>query len=238
MSKEKISRKEQLFNPNYTFKGNPSSILKNYPLRSVNLERFTTLTKNGCKDLNPKFIKDDHIYLLRGALANQETGFYSEEYANKNTIESLHLDPQGLADLHTRYGNTPFISATTDLNIAASFSNKQRIYILKMLKEHVYTFQRDFNLLESEYYIPDYIAQEEIIRSFRYDKFKQIFNFLTIEIGLDITPEDLNVTAEELECIDKDKLEMMIEFNNGADYLDPILEQLKEAEYARLKLMR
>jgi len=223
----KVTQMEKLLNPNYTFTGNPDAILKDYPVRSKNLEKYCM----DAKELNPKFVKDGYIYLLRGAKNGQETGFYSREYAKKNTIESLRLDPNKVAYAQRLNGNTPFISATTDIYIAASFANYERIYVLKIPVSDVYKFESDavggfIDLPEEEYLIPDYISKEEIIRSFRYDKFRQIYNFLTKEIGLMITPEDLGEMGD-IDHPDMDRIEIGASFNNSASYLDPILSALQ-----------
>ena len=224
----KITNEEKLFNPNYTYIGDPSIMWKDYPTRSKNLSVFAKEGKNA-KKLNKKFIKDGYMYLLRGAKAGQETGFYSEKYAKKKTIENLRLNPNNVAYAQSMNGNTPFISATTELYTAASFAEQQRIYILKVPVEDIYTFYQNEMLMEEEYMIPDYIAKEEIIKSFRYDKFKQIYNFLTLQVGLKITPEDLRVTAEDLSNPDIERIEFETECNNsGADIWDPILKAVQD----------
>lgn len=217
--------KEKLFNPNFVFNGDPKKYLKDYPVRSKNLEVIAKYNKP--KALNPKFIKDGYIYLLRGAKNGQETGFYSREYAKKGTIENLGLDPILVAYAQSLNGNTPFISATTDLSTAAAFSLKQRIYILRIPVEDVYTLYVEEGLVENEIMIPDYISSEEIVNSFRFDKFRQIFGYLTEEIGLSITPEDLGETYETIKNPDMDKIERYIAFNEGASYLEPMLDALK-----------
>lgn len=76
------------------------------------------------------------------------------------------------------------------------------------------------DLEEKEYMIPDYISNEEIIKSFRYDKLKQIFYYLKNEVELEITFEDLGVTEKDLEMIDIDRLNQYIAFNAGDSFLD------------------
>ena len=224
----KITNQEKLFNPNYIFMGDPDKILKGYPLRSKNLEKVANLKVNA-KNLNKKFIKDGYMYLLRGAKNGQETGFYSKLYSEKKTIESLKYNPENVA--YTQYinGNTPFLSATTDLYVAASFSLKQKIYILKLLIDDVYTFYENDHLIEKEYMIPDYISKSEIINSFRYDKFRQIYNYFIKEIGLELQPEDLGVTLEDITNTDIKKIERLINFNTSCSSVDPILEALQES---------
>lgn len=219
---------EHLFNPNYVFNGNASEILKNYPKRSQNLEQLTP-NNESAKNLNKKFIKDNYMYLLRGALNGQESGFYSQEYAKGNTIESLGMDPYDVAYAQFLNGNTPFISTTTYYYTAAAFSKKEKIYIIKVKVDDVYTFYQDESLEEKEYMIPDYISNEEIIKSFRYDKLKQIFNYLKNEVGLEITPEDLGVTEKDLEIIDMDILNQYIAFNVGDSFLDYGLSLIQDS---------
>lgn len=77
--------------------------------------------------------------------------------------------------------------------------------------------------------IPDYISNEEIIKSFRYDKLKQIFNYLKNEIGLKITPYDLGVTEEDLEMIDTNRLNRYIAFNGGDSFLDYGLSLIQDS---------
>ena len=130
------------------------------------------------------------------------------------------MDPYDVAYAQFLNGNTPFISTTTDYYTAAAFSKKEKIYIIKVKVDDVYTFYQDEGLEEKEYMIPDYISNEEIIKSFRYDKLKQIFNYLKNEVGLEITPEDLGVTEKDLEMIDMDRLNQYIAFNAGDSFLD------------------
>lgn len=225
--KVKINNKKNLFDPNSTFTGNTDTILKGYPQRSRELEKYASKDINP-KNLNPKFIKNGYMYLIRGAKNGQETGFYSREYSNKRTIESLGLDPQQVAYAQVINGNTPFISTTTDLYTAAAFSQKQRIYVIKIPVGDVYTFEQDEMLLEEEYMIPDYISSSEIIRSFRYDKFKQIYEYLTKEIGLNITPQDLGITVNDLNAPNMAKIDSYIKFNNGSSGLDPFLSLVQD----------
>lgn len=197
---------DNLFNPNLIYSGQADLVLKNYPNRSKNLEKFAKTGINA-KDLNNKFIKNGYMYLLRGAKNGQESGFYSEAYSKKNTIESLGLDPNNVAYAQVLNGNTPFISATTDIYTAASFAQNEGIYILKVSIEDVYTFYSFEELMEKEYMIPDFISCQEIVRSFRYNKFKQIYNYLIHEAELSINPEDLGANIEEINFPNIQKIE-------------------------------
>lgn len=216
---------EQLFNPNLTYNGNINIILEDYPTRSKNLEKKTSNPKKA-KLLNEKFIKDGYMYLLRGAKNGQESGFYSFKYKDKQTIESLNLHPVNVAYAQSMNGNTPFISATTNLYTAASFSSKERIYILKIPVSDVYTFYSTLD--EEEYMIPDYIRGDEIIKSFRYDKARQIYNFLVNEVGLKIDAEDLGLDSTLK--LDMDMLELLQYYNEAGNggVLDELLSKVQE----------
>ncbi len=218
---------DYLFHPEYVFVGNVDEILKEYPKRSSHLEKKSK-DEEQCKQLNEKFIKDGYMYLLRGAKKGQETGFYSRWYKEKKTIETENLDVDNIAYAQQLNGNTLFISATTRLSVASAFANHERIYVLKIPVEDVYSFCKIDGLCEEEYMIPDFIKQEEILTSFRHDKFKQIYNFLTNEIGLELTPEDLGETKETIQRPDKEKIELMIACNEGDKWLDDILASLQE----------
>ena len=218
---------DYLFHPEYVFVGNVDEILKEYPKRSSHLEKKSK-DEEQCKQLNEKFIKDGYMYLLRGAKKGQETGFYSRWYKEKKTIETENLDVDNTAYAQQLNGNTLFISATTRLSVASAFANHERIYVLKIPVEDVYSFCKIDGLCEEEYMIPDFIKQEEILRSFRHDKFKQIYNFLTNEIGLELTPEDLGETKETIQRPDKEKIELMIAYNEGDKWLDDVLASLQE----------
>lgn len=91
-----MNSSEQLFNSNLVYTGNASETLKDYPKRSHNLEQLTQ-NNESAKNLNKNFIKDGYMYLLRGTLNGQESGFYSREYAKGNTIESLGMDHYDVA---------------------------------------------------------------------------------------------------------------------------------------------
>lgn len=225
--KKSIQTSENLFNPNLVFMGDVSEILVDYPERSKCLEEKTENPMAG-KNLNEKFVKDGYMYLLRGAKKGQETGFYSRDYANGKTIESMGLDPYQTAYAQCLNGNTPFISATTDIYTAAAFSRKERIYVLKVPVSDVYTFFSFSELMEQEYMIPDFIAKDEIVRSFRYDKVRSLYTYLTEEVGLDICPADLGATPEEIVSLDYDKLDTIIDFNGEENEpMDFILNALQ-----------
>ena len=231
--KKNINSIENLFNPNLVFMGDVSSVLEEYPKRSKNLESSVDNPLEA-KCIDEKFVKDGFMYLLRGAKKGQETGFYSREYARKNTIQSLGLDPYQTAFAQCMNGNTPFISATTDLYTAASFAKKERIYVLRIPVEDVDTFCSVSELMEQEYMIPDFISKEEITRSFRYDKVGALYRYLTEEIGLDICPADLGATLEDIVSLDYDKLERIMDFNGEENepmdyYLNAIQDALLES---------
>lgn len=228
MKKNQDYNLDHLFHPEYVFDGNVDEVLKEYPRRSSHLEEKVN-NKAKCKQLNPKFIKDGYMYLLRGAKNGQETGFYSRLYKEKRTIETENLDIDNVAYAQQVNGNTPFISATTSLSTASAFANHERIYVLKIPVEDVYFFCEIDGLFEEEYMIPDFVKQEEILRSFRHDKFKQIYNFLTTEIGLELTPEDLGETKETIQKPDKEKIENMIAFNEGDKWMDDLLSFFQKA---------
>ena len=168
------------------------------------------------------------MYLLRGANDGQETGFYTRTYANGDTMSSLKLDPNSVAFYHSMNGNTSFISATTDIYTAASFANK-RIYVLKIPVEDVYTFFEIDGLMEFEYMIPDYILSSEIVKSFRFDKMKQIFNYLTLEVGLNITPEDLGTTKNDILFPNLDRIKLGAQFNFAPTIFDGLSEKFNDA---------
>lgn len=170
------------------------------------------------------------MYLLRGANSWQESGFYSELYSEEGTIDNSSFMPDNVAYAQHLNGNTPFISATTNLCTAASFSNKNRIYIIKIPVEDVYVYRdQEFqDLMEDEYMIPDFIAAHEIIRSFRFDKFKQIFRFLKQDIGLEIEPMDLGEDENSILNPALDKIEEIMDFNNGSPWLDSIFKGVQD----------
>lgn len=227
MENKRIYDVKKLFHPESKFEGNVSEILKDYPRRSSHLEE-NAKDKEGCKQLNSKFIKDGYMYLLRGAKVGQETGFYSKLYSDKKTIQTEGLNVDNVAYAQQINGNTPFISTTTSLSTAAAFANNERIYVLKIPVQDVYYFCEIYGLFEQEYLIPDFIKQEEIIRSFRHDKFKQIYNFLNNEIGLELVPEDLDETIDTINRPNKEKIKRIIEFNEGSSQLDEFLIEFQK----------
>lgn len=72
--------------------------------------------------------------------------------------------------------------------------------------------------------VPDYISQEEFIRSFRWDKFVTIYRFLVNDVGLDILPEDLGMTDSDLSYPDVDKIDMFIGLNT---VVDPMINKIQ-----------
>lgn len=229
MNKEQ-GAKEKLFDSSKIFTGNVKSILKGYPPRSKHLEEKMGKEENA-KDLDSKFIKEGNMYLLRGAKVGQETGFYTKTYRKKETIESKNMDPCRVAEAHGLLGDTSFISATTSLLTAATFANGQRIYILKMPVEDVYRFHGRFSFLEeSEYLIPDFIAQEEIIASYRYNKLRQVYNYLTKQVGLEVTPEEMGVLKEFLDHPDEEELKSASYYAlSSMKEFDPLLIAMKDS---------
>lgn len=218
-----------LFRRTLTFSQNKSShelqnrvteILKQneYPKRSENLFFKNTIMPNS------KFVKDDFIYLLRGAEAGQLSGFFSYPYCkNKMNLETYcklqKLSPDHLLEKHSIDGKGYFISATTKLPFTTHFANEVKtenglqngsIYIIKINKRHAfrrvpYLSQFDNPLAplvkledldEDEYFIPDYIMPNELLKEFEYTDYIGVFKYLTETIGLPITTQDLGIQGD------------------------------------------
>lgn len=193
----------------------------NYPKRSKNIKL------PGTREPNKKFIKDGHLYLLRGAEYGQMSGFFAytycqsklnlEEYCKRN----VNLKVRDILQKHFQMGKEYFISATTKLPMTTRFAHRVgnkngSVYILKMkindvfaLEPHKPLFVPNFIDLESfneeEYIIPDYIMPNEILEEFEYTDYMGVFKYLTETVGLDITPQDVgfveSIEQEKYECI-------------------------------------
>ena len=216
---------ELLFNPKKVFKGEIKKVLKGYPKRSSNFSDKLDERILGPK-LSDKFIKDGYAYLLRGAAFGQESGFYTIKYTDKKNIENTNANPVVAAFSQMFDGSGQFISTTTNLLTAASFANGGRIYVVRVPVEDVYSF-KSFCDFEYEYLIPDYIGKDEIIGCFKFGNFKQIYDFL-ISQGLDIKPEDLGVSLEELLNPGLQHVKVLTEFNQESMFLEPLMKEMQK----------
>ena len=195
-------------------------------------ERTHNLFNSKTMSVNEKFVKGGYIYLLRGCINNLEGGITSKLYREGKKLKSLSVNPESMALAHVLNGNTAFVSATTSYYTAASFSKKCSIYIVKIPVKDIFVFTNELteSLDENEYLIPDYISKDEILTSFKYDELGKIYFYLKDVIGLNILPEDLEVSIEELDRIDYDKLQRYEEFNNGGEgsIFDDILGDIQK----------
>lgn len=195
-------------------------------------ERTHNLFDSKTMNLNDKFIKDGYIYLLRGSKKNLENGITSKLYREGKTLKNSGVTPDTMAMAHVLNGNTAFISTTTSYYVAASFSKKDTIYIVKIPINDIYVYVDDLtiSLEESEYLVPDFIEEKEIVSSFKYDDLKSIYLYLKEDIGLNILPEDLNVTLDDLNKIDYEKLDLLSDFNTGGEGLlfDNLLNDIQK----------
>lgn len=189
----------------------------NYPKRSKHI------TLSQTQKLNSKFVKDNFIYLLRGAEVGQMSGFFSYQYCRtKLNLEQYCqanplFTPNTAFNEHSQIGQGYFISATTKLPLTTKFCHKVgnqsgSIYILKVPVNEVFRLlphkpaflppfinPEDFN--EEEYVIPDYIMPNELLKEFEYTDYLGVFQYLTKNIGLHITPQDVGFS----ESIEQEK---------------------------------
>lgn len=190
-------------------------------------KRSNRLKMNNLEDIDEKFLKDGYIYLFRGTRKGQRSGFYTYTYSKskKNVEQVLEQNPQlkadDLAKKQSLRGRGAFISATTKLNIALSFSKFNKttnqvgsIYVIKMRPEEVYkkhspiqdfleiveTHKGEFeDKVESEYLIPDFVKPEEIIAEFDCRDIRGIYNFMRNDIGLNISLDDICIDSQIIE---------------------------------------
>lgn len=196
----------------------------------MKLKRTKNLFRTGNLDVNEKFVKNGYIYLLRGDKKGLERGLTSFYYRQGHTLENMKIDANKMARAHVINGKTAFISATTNYKIAASFANRQKIYVVRVPLEDIFIYCDDLTrlLFEYEYLIPDIIEASEIIKTFKYDRLTPLYKYLVEELDLPISPTDLGVDDEWLKKIDYNELEMMEEFNNAGSSLDPMLEAIQK----------
>lgn len=207
-----------------------------YPKRSKNIK-----LKN-VKPTDSKFIKDGYLYLLRGSRKGQMSGFFTYQYAKdkQNLEQYLRKNPGVTADFlasqQSMKGRERFISATTDITIAAEFSkfNKNTntagsIYVIKIKLENAFRVESPVALEnfwgngikgdESEYLIPDFVKPEEILKEFNYNDYLGIYNYLKEYVGLNISRKDINLSdnIEEQPELSDEYLSMvntLVENNN------------------------
>lgn len=178
--------------------------------------RTKGLFKKGLSKVNEKFVKDGYIYLLRGQQRDGSEGIKSYYYEKENmTVDECYCSLEKMAFQHTINGKTPLISTTTDYMVAASWTEKKRIYIVKIPLEDIYVYEDDFSEIygEEEYFVPDIIYKEEILKSFRYNKLKEVYEYLTKEIGLDILPEDLGIINNDKLNFDYNLFNILHKYN-------------------------
>lgn len=178
-------------------------IKKIYPSRS-------DITKLGISggELNKKFCKDGYMYVLRGDYRNCEGGFYTLQYScSGKNLEQLsselspaeaqymltHSDtsfedeniPQNTAEVflnrQTQSGGAPFISATTNFQIAEEFASSKdgEIYILRVKMSDIIKAVNDLGMDEVEYLIPDFVEMSEVAEKFSYKDYTKIKEYLT-----------------------------------------------------------
>lgn len=180
-------------------------------------ERSKGLKLQNIKAINQKFVKDGYLYLLRGSRKGQKSGFFTYQYAyDKQSVEQyLRKNPRITADFlasqQSMRGRERFISATTDITVAAEFTklNKKKnisgsIYVIKVKPENAFRVKSPIALEtfsdsgltgdESEYLIPDFVKPEEILEEFNYNDYLGIYNYLKNVIGLKISRKDIHLS--------------------------------------------
>lgn len=144
--------------------------------------------------INEKLVKDGYIYLFRGDNSGFENGFHSKFYKKNIMLSDIQNPVEEIAELHTLDCISPFISTTARPIVAAMYSKKRNIYLLRIpLKDiYVYSDSESFDL-EQEYLVPDLISKDEIVKVFKHDEIKELYYYLVNEIGLNITPDDIGL---------------------------------------------
>lgn len=178
------------------------------------LKRSTNLSFKRQLKSNNKFILGDYIILLHGDKRNKVglyTNSFIQEGINLSEYLSKHKDTNidELAYVHSIKGNGRFISASTSLVCAEQFAAEYddgSIYVIKIKKENAYrvksaiddlveqTYFKWSNVFnEYEYLIPDCVFPDEIMQEFKCYEHRKIFDYLTSQLGLSITPQDIGL---------------------------------------------
>lgn len=193
--------------------------------RSKNLDA-DVVNKLDTRNLNLNFVKDGYMYLLRGSDRSHFKGFYTLDFAvlNKN-MQDRGIDPCVDAHAQVLNGDTHFFSATTNVNVASVYGEK--IYVLKVPVEDVYTFYHNNDDLDIEYMIPDCIEEEEIIGIFDRMDFDSIYELL-LEKGLFIDYEDIGYN--DFKNITQEDIENLRRYTHDFNYIRYYLQNLKEEQ--------
>ena len=163
-------------------------------------ERTHNLLNNSLL-IKKQLIHNGYIYLFRGDKPGY-TDFKSKLYAKGKKIKSVGKSLDELARLHTEEYESPYISTSTSVITAALYSNKNKIYIVKIPAEDIYIYKSLISDLEKEYLVPDLISKDEIVEVFNHDEIYEIYNFLTKKIGLKITPNDIGIPVDNINQFD------------------------------------
>lgn len=150
------------------------------------------------KKINESFCKNGYIYLLKGAENNYSDGLKSRFFREGIRLNNASADIEQLTFYQSIGVPTPFISMTTNYQTAASFALDGKIYVAKIPCTDVYCSSNSAAdiLKETEYLVPDIIYSDEIVKVFKVDDFRGIYNYLKNEIGLKIAPEDIGLSSE------------------------------------------
>ncbi len=206
------------------------------------LKRSTNLSFKKQLKSNNKFILGDYIILLHGDKRNQ-VGLYTNSFIQEGINLSEYLSRHKntnideLAYVHSIKGKGRFISASTSLACAEQFAteyNDGSIYVIKIKKENAYrvksaiddfveqTYAKWSNIVnEEEYLIPDCVFPDEIIQEFKCYEHRKIFNYLTKQLGLSVTPQDIGLPeiSERFERIKRQKDEEYLKAKKQYSYL-------------------
>jgi len=163
-------------------------------------------------NLNPKFVKDGFVYLLRGDHPNlDKKGFYARTYgygklSTKQLAEQLSGSSDNkaeqLAYLQSAKGGSSFISTTTSIPCAeagtgnvpdAAEQLQYEVYILKIPIDSAINSNtaNHFGMEEDEVLVPDYISKDEIVAKFPRGKTEEVYQYLHDLLG--VTKEDLKI---------------------------------------------
>ena len=154
--------------------------------------------------ININLVKDGYIYLFKESLEEDINGIKSSKYRDGIKVSDIKEPINNQLVSHSLFHDSGFIRLTSSVLDASVDSERYNIYLVKIPIKDVVVLNNN-SLTESEYFVPDFIDNDEIIKSFDSTEIKNVYNYLVNDVGLDISPWDIDIETNDIDLFNEVK---------------------------------
>lgn len=154
--------------------------------------------------ININLVKDGYIYLFKEVNEEDIDGIKSDNYRKGIRVKDIKEDIDKQLIKEKVLGNCSFIRLTSSILDASVDSDCNKVYLVKIPIKDIVVLNNN-SLTELEYFVSDFIDNQEIVNIFDSNKIKEVYSYLINTIDLDISPRDIDIETDDIELFSEEK---------------------------------